>query len=165
MKDLVKLSVVITIGDILLVRRYKVSKVLHYNIRAVFYLACIIRRHCAQHFTVSCLILKIIFWVDRVRLSHEIAVFIGQKYKSIGNFIRFSLIASSFYRLNKPHWQGLEASACSEDSDFVLGSPLFFHLSFWLPVCPLPHPIVAGSIFRAQVSVNWGTEEMTYPEA
>lgn len=57
-KELVKFSVIVTIGDILLVRRYKV---LHYNIRAVFYLARVIRRHCVQHFTGSCLILKIIF--------------------------------------------------------------------------------------------------------
>lgn len=43
---------------------------MYYNIRVVFYLALVTCGHCVKHFTVSCLILKIIFWVDHIRLSH-----------------------------------------------------------------------------------------------
>lgn len=43
---------------------------MYYNIRVVFCLALVMCGHCVKRFAVSRLILKIIFWVDHVRLSH-----------------------------------------------------------------------------------------------
>lgn len=57
---------------------------MYYNVTQGLYLALVTYRHCAKHFTMSYLILKIIFWVDHVRLeSYEIAVFVGQNTRAL----------------------------------------------------------------------------------